>query len=57
MENAHLKATKSMKNVFTGMAVVCLSALSLSAQVCDPSTAPTGLVSTYTPGGGFFSGA
>jgi hypothetical protein len=31
MENAHLKATKSMKNVFTGMAVVCLSALSLSA--------------------------
>ncbi len=41
-----------MKHVFTGLAVVCLSALSLNAQVCDPSTAPTGLTSTYTPGSG-----
>jgi uncharacterized protein (TIGR02145 family) len=36
----------------SSLAAVCLSALSLSAQVCDPSTAPTGLVSTYTPGSG-----
>ncbi len=36
----------------SSLAAVCLSALSLNAQVCDPSTAPTGLVSTYTPGSG-----
>ncbi len=34
----------------TSLAAVCLSALNLSAQVCDPGTAPTGLTSTYSPG-------
>ncbi len=29
-----------------------ISGLSLNAQVCDPSTAPTGLASTYMPGSG-----
>ncbi|MBI1193798.1 MAG: hypothetical protein GC205_11595 [Bacteroidetes bacterium] len=36
------------------LVLLCLSAVSvpLSAQVCDPSVAPTGLTSTYTPGTG-----
>ncbi|MBI1193797.1 MAG: hypothetical protein GC205_11590 [Bacteroidetes bacterium] len=35
-----------------GFLALSLSGISLAAQVCDPSMAPMGLTSTYTPGSG-----
>ncbi len=42
-----------MQKLIFSFFLIWLSGQSLSAQVCDPGTAPTGLTSTYTP----FSGA
>jgi|GEM_PF-382698 len=45
--------TRRIQKWITASCVIFLGCQSLSAQVCDPGTAPTGLTSTYTP----FSGA
>lgn len=52
--NGNYQQTYKMKlHHFTSVVfTLSLGSLSLSAQVCDPSTAPTGLTSTYTPGSG-----
>ncbi len=41
-----------MKNISLCFATSTLLSMGLQAQVCDPSVAPTGLVSTYIPGSG-----
>ena len=43
-----------MKNLTLSLSIAAAALLSagLQAQVCDPTVAPTGLVSTYTPGSG-----
>ena len=41
-----------MKTTILLFSAAALLSMGLEAQICDPSTAPSGLVSTYTPGSG-----
>ncbi len=49
---SRLRNTNIMRKTTLFIVATALLSLGLKAQVCDPSVAPTGLVSTYTPGSG-----
>ena len=45
-----------MRTTILLFSAAALLSMGLEAQICDPSTAPSGLVSTYTPGSGALLG-
>ncbi len=41
-----------LRTLLSAVLLVCLNSTNISAQVCDPTVAPTGLNSSYAPGSG-----